>query len=505
MLLEGRIQARQAKREAIKAVSEAVGHEPTTSDKMKYAKMATKDEIHSAGDKLEQVKLEAKMQARHAKAAILQSDAKQAVDNAAIATGDALVDAKDAVVSSLSSAPDVVEPAVAPSGVDISHIEGGANAQLAAEDDKLRQRTHRDEQREAQQKRRELVADAESAASAVSGKVKSAVDQAGIAIGSAALSAKDKLDAYTDNGPDAQVSSRVSSSGVDISSAENPRNPDLRAQDARIQEIEKSNQPTILESAQAGISHAVDSVKDAYTSATSSAPQPIYVQKTSSHGIDISHLENAANTALAAKELEQIKADKTAAAAHDKAVVEAKLVDPLREDGSALKDRVAAGGATLGSKLSSLGSSIAHAAHDLGDKIVSTWHPHDQTQPIIDAANTQRLNQPTAGEDAPESAAAIGHSLERAAKTACYQSKIAAAEADIAAHDPHAIPLKSSAHSDDVSKDVPSPDGVSSKEALSPHGEPIERPGFVRVRTPPLLPGSPTHAASFQTFRANQP
>ena len=178
-------------------------------------------------------------------------------------------------------------------------------------------------------------------------------DKASVALGKAALSAKDKLDEATDSAegkPIAVTQVRTSANGVDTSSVQNVRNDELRAKDEREQALAKAREKTLGEK----ISEVGAKVKAAVTNATTEAPAPLYVAKRSDRGVDISHVENAANAELARQEQLKLTEEKRLATEREKAV----LGDQLEEQ----KD-------DLSSKFDALGHSISRAANKLGSSI----------------------------------------------------------------------------------------------------------------------------------------
>jgi hypothetical protein len=484
--LESKIKGRALKHKAEIKLVEATGHKLSTQEEITGVKQIARDETHTAEDKMKQAALEVKMKTRDAKVAIDESATKQKLDDAVIKTGDALEDAKDKLVDAFTPATKVVE-AESTRGVDITHIEGGTNQSVVKNKKKQAKRAARDDEREKERKRVELVksakakaasvkASASETAASVGAVLKQTADKAGVVLGKAALGLKDKLDEYSDDRPREKVTPRVSDNGINISSVQNARNDELLAKEARVQELQKAQAPTLGEKAKASIVGAVDSIKEAYTEATTDAPKPIFVAKTSSKGVDISHLENAANADLAKKEQERLDAEKLAATQREKAVIETQLVDPLKAEATDAND-------TLKAKMSALGHSVSQAAHKLSDKVVATYndlaHPvpldvHEKTSErgidttSIASADNDRIGEeikqrnsilPATTKETPveehkeplkdtvirktldagvatkELGEAVAAKVEYVANDAKYHAKIAAAEADIAAQE----------------------------------------------------------------------
>lgn len=220
------------------------------------------------------------------------------------------------------------------------------------------ERQAHEEEKAQEEKRKQMLQGAKDKATAVGVIVGDVRDKAAVALGKAALSAKDKLDAATDKAegkPIAVTQVRTSDRGVDISSVQNIRNDELRAKDEREQALAKAREKSLGEK----ISEAGTKMKTAVANATTETPTPLYVAKLSDRGVDISHVENAANAELARQEELKLAEEKRLATLREKAVVG----DQLHEQ----KD-------DLSSKFDALGQSISRAAHNLGSSIQTKYH-----------------------------------------------------------------------------------------------------------------------------------
>jgi hypothetical protein len=410
------------------------------------------DKMKNVGILGEQVGIEVKKQTRDAALKVQKSDTKKAIDGALIKTGDTAVDTKDSLI-------DAVAP---PTDEEIARRE----------QKKEIVRAERDEEIEKERKRQELVDNVKAKSHAVSQTVvhgaqavgeivKTAASNAEVALGKAALVAKDKLDEYTDDAPPVKTKTAISKKGVDISSVENPRNEELLKKEARAVELEKAQEPTLLEKAKVSLSKTADSVKDAYEEATTDPKPAVFVAKTSSSGIDISHVENPNNAILAAREEERLAAERAAVHEREKTIVEGHV----KEEAHSLKE-----------KLEALGDSLLKASHKLGDDLSAKYgelthkegdaihgtaeHPATSVRGVdvtgIENARNEELGEEIRakqlGLDAPnkpkddlikktldagvvvqEKGRVVEEKTTHAANAVKYQAKIAAAEADIKA------------------------------------------------------------------------
>jgi len=405
--LEMKIKSRGAK----EAIIEGLGGEVSTSTKVA-------DKLHNTADFGEQVKLELTKKTRDAKVDLDKTETKKSLDSAATSVRDTLVDAKNAVMEKLTPDQKVVE-ATSARGVDVSHIEGGKNAVIESQRSEAALREQRDADKLKEAKRQELVDSTKAKAADLKEKVaektegvtavlKNAVASAEVAIGNAALSLKDALDTRVEASqgqPEVLVDHKVSAKGIDISSAQNPRNEQLQATAEHKAALAAAAQPTLGDK----IAHVAADIKASFVHATTTSPTPVAVAQTSATGIDISHAENPANAELQSAEAARLQREKAGALDRQKAVLSSELKDAkndIKSDAKDAKNEIKAGaqdaknaikdGAqdakaslksdshevkraidqddTLTSKLSALGESIQAAASVAGAKIAEKYH-----------------------------------------------------------------------------------------------------------------------------------
>ena len=323
-------------------------------------KATAKVKIANARDIGTQAGLEIKKRTRDAKLALDKSATGRAVGDAKDATVAAAADAKESVLDAVLPVTKTVE-ATSTRGVDITHMENARNERLVQQQREQRKREAKAMDKEQEAKRQQLLDDAKATVAEKTETIGAVLadvrDRTEVALGRAAVAAKDKLDEMTaaaDDAPAVHVSPRTSSRGIDISAASNPRNAELLERDVRRQELAKAREepsPTLGDKAAA----LGQSLKEKWAAATSDAPAPIFVAKQSDSGIDISHVENAANAELAAAEEKKMAERRAKQLAREKEALHGQLVEPAADD--------------LGAKMAELGGSVKAAAAKLADSV----------------------------------------------------------------------------------------------------------------------------------------
>jgi len=411
-----------------KATGAATRNPPTTQQKLEGAQHIAKAEMANVRDLGEQVALEAKIRGRDAKLAFDQSAAGAKINDAAAAAADSARSAKEGVLDAVLPTQKVVE-ATSTRGVNITHVENPRNDRIAEQraEEAAREAALRD--REKEKERQAMLNSAKATISektqAASAALTHAKDKATVVLGQAALSLKDKVDELelskgkaSDGQPKPIVLDlKTSDRGVDISSMSNPNNEELLAREERQHALAaaKAPLPTLGDKAAAALSKAGDSIKAAWTEATTDAPAPLYTAKTSERGVDISSAQNPANAELSAAEQRRLEEQKARELAREKAVVQEQvdrgIVAPAKADAREVKE-------DLGAQLSALGQSVSAAASRLGHQVADKWDELTNPAPInvhekksdngIDTTSIANANNHALGEQIKREHAAMG-------------------------------------------------------------------------------------------------
>jgi len=393
---------RQAKLEMDKRgrEKESARQDQTRIDEGPLSRGVRHGEVSMAGsrDLSHQAAIEARKQTRKAKVAMSKTSIPDKVDDAKMVVQDAAHKVESKVRDVVQPPAEVISPRrSAASGVDVSFASNPKNEFLAKEHDAEVKRAQHLEEREKEKKRQEVLEDVKRIARDVSGKTKEVTRDASVVLGKAAVAATEKLNEYTDDRPDSKMTVKRGEHGIDTTTIENPRNEELTERQREVNAARESQtRSSTTERIAAAVDHAAHSVKQAFEEATTSTPPPIYVRKTSSSGIDISHMENSNNPQLAAAEEARLREQREKEKRAEAAAVGAQL-KPAQQ--------------SLKAKLSDLGASIKRALNSprrqsqtqLQAEQQQSQHSASASGPVISVPTAQpvppsmqRLSEPSA-------------------------------------------------------------------------------------------------------------